>query len=160
MNLCPQPTRNTSLHLGYLCCGAHFGYPGALTPSVLPATRKHQPSLPLFCFCISLPGASFPILKVYGLRWSTTGVGRSAREFALTQGFYSPGMWRPMGLIMKICAVVWKSASSLKCVNQFTPSNLEQVFYRVIEVGLSVASLPWQEGAGMFVGWALLVFLR
>lgn len=65
-----------------------------------------------------------------------------------------------MGLIMKICAVVWKSALSLKCVNHFTPSNLEQVFYRVIEVGLSVASLPWQEGAGMFMGWGLLVFLR
>lgn len=53
---------------------------------------------------------------------------------------------------MKISAVVWKSASSLKCVNQFTPSNLKKVFYSVIEVGWSVASPPWQEGAG--ISWA------
>lgn len=62
-----------------------------------------------------------------------------------------------MGLIVKICAVVWKSAPSLKLVNQFTPSNLEQVFYPVVEVGWLVV---WQEGAGMFMGWGLLVLLR
>lgn len=40
-----------------------------------------------------------------------------------------------------------------------TPSNLEQVFHPVLEVGWCVASLPWQEGAGMFMGWGLLLLL-